>query len=118
MATTYEKMSVMRDELRTLAIEDTSSEMQPLVTFVQVAAGMGIDVFDWLIPDDPADADSFVDGLLALFHRIRGDDLPPFDLDRYGEASLDDTTSDLEHDGMPSVDLDVDADADGVSSER
>lgn len=85
--TTYEKMLALRDELRTLAIEDTTTEMRPFVEGIQMAAGFGLDIFDWLIPDDPADADGFVDGLLGLFVRMRGDDLPPFDIDRYGEVA-------------------------------
>lgn len=86
MASTYEKMHALADELRTQAIGDTSEEMGGFVAVVQMAAGMGIDVFAWIIPDDPAEADTFVDQLLALLLRVRGDDLPPFDPNLYGEA--------------------------------
>lgn len=86
MATTIEKMKALSDELRDTAIEDTSPETRPLVELVQIAAGLGIDVFAWLIPSDPADADVFIDQLIALLLRVRGDDLPPFDVNLYGDV--------------------------------
>lgn len=89
MASTHEKMQALAVELRQQALEDTSDEAQGFVTLVQLAAGFGIDVFEWIIPDDPADADVFLDQLLALLLRVRGDDLPPFDPDLYGEAAGD-----------------------------
>jgi len=87
MATTREKMNALRDELRASAIEDTSDEMSGLVELVQVGAGFGLDVFEWIVPKTDAEADVFIDQLLALLHRVRGDDLPPFTLDQYGEVA-------------------------------
>lgn len=86
MASTYEKMQALADELREQAISDTSEEMSGLLSLIQMAAALRIDVFEWLIPDDPAQADLFVDQIIALMLRLRGDDLPPFDPDLYGEA--------------------------------
>ena len=86
MASTHEKMQALAAELKEQALSDTSEETAGFVTLVQLAAGFGIDVFDWIIPDDPAQADVFLDQLLALLMRVRGDDLPPFDPNLYGEA--------------------------------
>jgi len=86
VASTYEKMQAFAAELRTQAISDTSEEMSGFVELVQLAGAVGVDLFDYIIPDDPAHADMFVDQLLALFMRVRGDDLPPFDPNLYGEA--------------------------------
>jgi hypothetical protein len=88
MASTYEKMQAFAAELRTQALDETSEEMAGFLGFVQIAAGFGIDVFDAILPDDPAQADLFIDQLLALLFRVRGDDLPPFDLNQYGEAEV------------------------------
>lgn len=88
MATTHEKMMALSDQLKQTAIDDTSPETRPLVELVQIGAGFGIDVFQWLVPSDPADADVFIDQLLALLFRVRGDDLPAFDVNLYGEAAL------------------------------
>lgn len=88
MATTFEKMQALSAELRDTAAADMSPETRPLVELVQIGAGLGLDVFSWLIPSDPAEADVFIDQLLALLFRVRGDDLPPFDPDLYGEAAL------------------------------
>ncbi len=87
MPTTYEKMQALSAELRETAIDDTSSEMRPLVELIQVGAGLGVDVFQWLIPGDPADCDVFIDQLIALLFRVRGDDLPPFDTELYGDVA-------------------------------
>lgn len=86
MASTYEKMQGLAAELREQAISDTSEEMSGLLSLVQMAAAVRIDVFEWLLPDDPAQADVFVDQIIALMLRLRGDDLPPFDPNLYGEA--------------------------------
>jgi hypothetical protein len=86
MATTREKMLGLRDELRTLSLDDTSPETRGLVELVQIGAGFGLDVFDFLVPGTDAEADVMIDQLLGLLHRVRGDDLPPFRLDQYGEA--------------------------------
>lgn len=86
MATTREKMMELAGELRATALEDTSAETRGLVELVQIGAGVGIDVFDWLIPGGEAECDVFIDQLLGLLIRVRGDDLPPFDTNLYGEA--------------------------------
>ncbi len=88
MATTREKMQALSAELRETAIEDTSAETRPLVELIQVGAGFGIDVFGWLVPDNDADADMFIDQLIALLVRVRGDDLPPFDAGLYGDTTV------------------------------
>lgn len=90
MATTREKMQALSAELRDTAIEDTSAETRPLVELIQISAGFGVDVFNWLVPDNDADADVFIDQLIALLFRVRGDDLPPFDVNLYGEAVIND----------------------------
>ena len=90
MATTKEKMGALGAELRETAIEDTSPETRPLVELVQIGAGFGIDVFSWLVPGDDSECDVFIDQLIALLFRVRGDDLPTFDPGLYGEAGLND----------------------------
>lgn len=86
MASTYEKMHAFAAELRTQALGDTGEDAGGFVAAIQIAAGFGFDLFDALIPDDPASADVFLDQLLAMLVRLRGDDLPPFDPNLYGEA--------------------------------
>lgn len=106
MATTYEKMKALGDELRDTAVDDAAEDTRQLVELVQIAAGLGIDVFDWILPD-PAGADVFIDKLIALLLRVRGDDLPPFDPNLYGDINDDD-----DRDAVPSiaqVDLDEEA---------
>lgn len=90
MASTREKMQAVAAELREIAGGEVSTEMQPMVDMVQIAAGFGIDVFEWLIPGGDAECDLYIDKLLALFLRVRGDDLPPFDPNLYGEAIVND----------------------------
>ena len=103
MATTLEKMQALAAEIRQQALDETSDEAAGFVTLIQLGAGFGIDVFEWLIPNDEAEADLFVDELIALMLRVRGDDLPPFSADLYGEANSDAPSEDLS--GVPTEEL-------------
>lgn len=80
---TREKLLGLAHHLRTLPPAEASEEARGLIEVVQLAEGLGIDVWGALIPPTEAEADLMVDQLLALFHELRGDDLPPFDLERH-----------------------------------
>jgi hypothetical protein len=55
--------------------------------------GLGFDPLTHLLPQSEAEADQQVDSLIALLYQVRGDDLPPFDLERHMD---DATATDLE----------------------
>lgn len=83
--TTREKVLAIVDELRTMPPGDMSSEGRQLAEGYQIMAGLGFDPLPFLLPDSDAEADVMIDSLIALLVNLRGDDLPPFDLSRYGE---------------------------------
>jgi hypothetical protein len=80
--TTREKIAVLADELRQMDPGEASEELAPLLEFAQILQGMGLDVVSALIPQSDAEADMLVDQLIAVLFQLRGDDLPPFDLER------------------------------------
>lgn len=88
MATTWEKLNAVVDELRKTPPGEMAPEGRDLAELVQIAEGLGVDVFSMLLPRSPAEADVMVDKLLSLLFAIRGDDLPPFDPERYGEGAV------------------------------
>lgn len=85
MATTREKVAALVDHLRTMPPSAMSPEGRQLAEGYQIVAGLGFDPLPLLLPDSDAEADVLVDNLIGLLLEIRGDDLPPFDVSRYGE---------------------------------
>ncbi len=83
--TTREKIQALIAALRETPAED-AQEGRHLVELVQIMAGLGFDPLAYLLPDTDAEADMLVDKVIALLLQLRGDDLPPFDPDLYGEA--------------------------------
>lgn len=88
--TTRGKLLALAEHLRTLPTDHASPESRGLVEMVQIAEGFGLEVWEYVIPESDAEADLAVDQLIALLLNLRGDDLPPFDLERYGELVDDD----------------------------
>ena len=81
MTTTHEKLNAIRDEVALTPPEQMPEDARGLVAGLQMLAGMsGIDVFDYIVPDDPAEADVLIDKLLDLAFHLRGDDLAPYRL--------------------------------------
>jgi hypothetical protein len=87
VATTREKTLALVDELKQTPAETLAPEARNLVEAVSIMQGFGVDPVDFLIPQTDAEADLFVDKAISMLLQIRGDDLPPFDPDRYGEAA-------------------------------
>lgn len=85
--TTAEKLAAVRDALFTTNPEEMPEEVRTFVAGVQMAAGMGFDILELLVPDDPSDLDIMVDRAIALLLQLRGDDLPPFDATMYSELA-------------------------------
>lgn len=84
MATTLDKIHLMVAELRDLPPSELG-EGGDIAEALQIAEGLGIDVLGFFIPNTDAEADVLVDKLICLLFEVRGDDLPPFDLARYGD---------------------------------
>ena len=84
--TTREKMLEVVRAIRAVDPKDAPGDTRGLVEALQMAQAFGFDPAAYLIPDTDAEADLFVDKAIDLLLRLRGDDLPPFDLSRYGEA--------------------------------
>jgi hypothetical protein len=87
--TTREKIIAVVDELRQTPAESLSDQGRDVLEMVQIAQGFGLDLFSMVIPSSDADADQMVDNLLTMLMQLRGDDLPPYSPDRYGEADLE-----------------------------
>ncbi len=84
--TTREKILAVIDAFKQTPAEELSADVRPLIEALQIAQGFGIDVVGYVVPDSDAEADVLVDKTIAMLLAVRGDDLPPFDPDRYGEA--------------------------------
>ena len=87
--TTHEKIKAVAARLASLEPARIAPELAGLVEGAQILRGLGIPVpnpLEFLLPDDPLEADELVDKLIALLFDLRGDDLPPFDPSRYGES--------------------------------
>jgi hypothetical protein len=89
VATTLEKMRALAAHLATIPRDQLAPEAFDLAELLQIVRGFGFDPVGLLMPKSEAEADVLIDKLLALAFYLRGDDLPPFDPDRYGEAILD-----------------------------
>lgn len=87
--TTREKIVALVDALRTTPPDAIDDDARNLVELLQIAQGMGVDLLALIVPATDAEADVLVDKLLCLLLEVRGDDLPPFDPERYGEAVAD-----------------------------
>lgn len=85
--TTRDKVLALVDAVKQTTLEELAPETRQLAEVLQIASGFGIDPLSWMVPDTDAEADILVDKLIAILLEIRGDDLPPFDPDRYGEAA-------------------------------
>ena len=81
--TTLEKIRALAAEFGTMSASDCDPSTAPLVEMYQIARGFGIDPMSALMPASDAEADQQVDALIALLYQVRGDDLPPFDLERH-----------------------------------
>lgn len=84
--TTLDKINALVQELLATPAEELTGEGSQFVQMIQIARGLGVDPLALLIPQTEAEADLFVDKTIALLFSVRGDDLPPFTFDRYGEA--------------------------------
>ena len=87
MATTAEKFDLMLGHLGELNPEDLSGQARMIAEGLQMARGLGFDLMQLVIPEDPTDLDQFVDDSLRFLYALRGDDLPPFDPGSYGEVN-------------------------------
>ena len=96
--TTREKLLEVGERLATLAPENMPPELRDALTNLQAARGLPFlgkmipadplrYAIGHVIPDDPTTCDVMIDKLIALLLDLRGDDLPPFDPGRYGEAA-------------------------------
>jgi hypothetical protein len=81
--TTLQKLKALVDAFAMMDPSDAEESTRPMVEFFQMARGLGIDPFKFLKPETEAEADQQVDSLIALLFQVRGDDLPPFDLERH-----------------------------------
>jgi len=88
--TSREKLLALIDAARATPLEDLLPEARDVAEVWQLAQGLGLDVWGLLlsaVPSSDAEVDVLVDKLLVLGFELRGDDLAPFSLGRYGEAS-------------------------------
>jgi hypothetical protein len=88
MATTIEKMHMLVHHLATMPRDELAPEAVDMGELLQIVRGFGFDPIAMIMPKSEAEADVVIDKLIALALYLRGDDLPPFDPDRYGEAEL------------------------------
>ena len=86
--TTKEKIDALVAGLMQTPREELGEDGRNFVEMIQIARGLGVDPLAILLPQDAAEADVFVDKAIALLFEVRGDDLPPFDPGRYGEAAV------------------------------
>lgn len=88
--TTQEKIRALTDFLGQINPRDLPPEIRDLVEGFQIMQGMGIvsggGLFEFLLPADPGDAEQTIDKVIGLLLDLRGDDLPPYDPNRYGES--------------------------------
>lgn len=86
--TTREKIIAIVEELKRTPPSE-AAEAGDLVEMFQIMQGLGgPNPFDLMVPESDAEADIAIDKFICLLFQLRGDDLPPFDPDRYGEADL------------------------------
>lgn len=93
--TTQEKVRALVDSLTAADIGELAPDLRWVVEGISILRGLGIvpaNPIDFLLPDDPAEADVLIDKLIALLFELRGDDLPPFDSARYGESVVAELT--------------------------
>jgi len=93
--TTQEKVRALVDSLTAADIGELAPDLRWVFEGVNILRGLGVvpsNPIDFLLPDDPAEADVLVDKLIALLFELRGDDLPPFDPARYGESVVAELT--------------------------
>jgi hypothetical protein len=88
VASTLEKITELVRELEATPPAELGAEGRDLAEALQILAGLGIDPLGMLLPKSEPEADVLVDNLIVLLLSIRGDDLPPFDPGRYGEAAI------------------------------
>lgn len=91
--TTYEKVTALAEHIRTLNPAELAPELAPILEGAQILKGLGIKIpnpLDFLLPADPAEADVAIDKMISLLFELRGDDLPPFDPNQYGEGLIAD----------------------------
>jgi hypothetical protein len=81
--TTREKIQALIDEVRTMDPREADPSSRNLIEAAQILQGLGVDPLAMLLPTTDAEADQQVDSLIALLYQVRGDDLPPFDLERH-----------------------------------
>lgn len=87
--TTHEKVRALVEHVQTLDARTVAPEFADVIQGAQILRGLGIKIpspLEFLLPADPAEADLLVDKLIGLLLELRGDDLPPFDPDQYGES--------------------------------
>jgi hypothetical protein len=80
---TLEKIRALVDEFTKTEPGELDSSTRNIVELVNLGRGLGLDPLDYLMPQSEAEADQQVDNLIALLFQVRGDDLPPFDLERH-----------------------------------
>lgn len=97
MMTTRAKLLAVGERLLALPPERMPADLRDVLTNLQAAKGLPIlgrmipddplrYALGHVIPDDDATCDVLIDKAIALLLQLRGDDLPPFDPGRYGEA--------------------------------
>jgi len=90
--TTQEKIRALADRFSGVNIGELAPDLAGIAEGVQILQGLGIvpaDLLGFILPDDPAETAIVIEKLTALLLEVRGDDLPPFDPDRYGESVMD-----------------------------
>lgn len=85
MATTRGNVIALIDAVAAMPPAEAAPDTRNFVELVQIGQGMGVDLVAMLVPESDAECDVMVDKLIALLLEVRGDDLPPFDVTRYGE---------------------------------
>lgn len=83
MTTTLAKLQELIVELESTPPGEVIGRQRDVMELLQIARGFGLDPVSFLIPETEAEADGMVDGLIVLLFHLRGDDLPPFDLERH-----------------------------------
>lgn len=92
--TTEQKVRAIVEQLRTIQPSDLAPELGSLVSDFQALRGLAdlagvkipADPLSLLIPDDGTDLELVLDKVICLLLDLRGDDLPPFDRELYGET--------------------------------
>jgi hypothetical protein len=83
--TTARKIDLMIEAIETMDPAGAAPEARQFIAGLQMLRGMGIDLLAIIRPDDDDDCALFIDGAIRLLLQLRGDDLPPFDPNGYGE---------------------------------